>query len=91
MLSRYEHLANSDQEDAVLKFHGLKKQDNSQSILFSKICPSCKEKNSADKSHCTKCGTVLTKKLAQQRKQSHNMIQKEFRVMSKVANLKRNL
>ncbi len=91
MLSRYEHLANSDQEDAVLKFHGLKKQDNSQSILFSKICPSCKERNSADKSHCTKCGTVLAKKLAQQREAKSQYDTKRIESYAKdVANLKKN-
>ncbi|MGI0060113.1 MAG: tyrosine-type recombinase/integrase, partial [Nitrosotalea sp.] len=58
MLSRYEHLASSDQEDAILKLYGLKKQDDSNCILFSKICPACKESNSSDKSHCTKCGTI---------------------------------
>ncbi|MDE2588531.1 MAG: hypothetical protein KGL95_02540, partial [Patescibacteria group bacterium] len=67
MLSRYEHLASSDQEDAILKLHGLKKQGDSESILLSRICPSCKERNSTDKSHCVKCGTILSKKLAQQR------------------------
>lgn len=67
MLAKYEHLASSDQEDAILKLHGLKKQNDSESILFSKICPTCKEHNSADKSHCTKCGTILSKKLAQVR------------------------
>lgn len=65
MLVRYEHLAASDQKDAILKLHGLKKQDDSESILFSKICPSCKERNSSDKSHCIKCGNILSKKLAQ--------------------------
>lgn len=66
MLSRYEHLASSDQEDAILKLHGIKKQDDSKSILFSKICSSCKEKNSADKSHCVKCGFALSKRLVQE-------------------------
>ncbi|MDE1861996.1 MAG: site-specific integrase [Thaumarchaeota archaeon] len=74
MLSRYEHLASSDQEDAILKLHGIKKQDDSKSILFSKVCPSCKEKNSVDKSHCVKCGFALSKKLVQEleaRKKGH--------------------
>jgi hypothetical protein len=68
MINMYEHLADSDQEDAILKLHGLKKEDeNKTSILFSKICPSCKERNSADKSYCVKCGEILSKKLAQER------------------------
>jgi integrase/recombinase XerD len=65
MLQKYTHLADSDQEDAILKLHGLKKEDNSESILFSKICPHCHQGNSADKSHCSNCGTILSKKLAQ--------------------------
>ena len=74
MLSRYEHLASSDQEDAILKLHGIKKEDDSKSILFSKACPSCKEKNSAEKSHCTRCGSALSKRLVQEleaRKKNH--------------------
>jgi site-specific recombinase XerD len=65
MLSKYEHLASSDQEDAILKLHGIKKQDDSKSILFSKICPQCHQRNSADKFHCSNCGAILSKKLAQ--------------------------
>lgn len=69
MINRYEHLADSDQEDAILRLHGLKKEDsNKTSILFSKICPACKERNSADKSYCVKCGAVISKRLAQELK-----------------------
>lgn len=67
MPQKYTHLADSDQEDAILKLHGLKSKDENYSMLFSKICPSCKEHNSADKSHCIKCGFILSKKLAQER------------------------
>ncbi|MGC1708177.1 MAG: site-specific integrase [Nitrosotalea sp.] len=80
MLQRYTHLADSDQEDAILKLHGLKKEDNSESILFSKICPHCHQGNSADKSHCSNCGTILSKKLAQIR---------EARKFDDVTNLER--
>ena len=66
MLSRYEHLASSDQEEAILKLHGIKRGNESESILFAKLCPSCKQKNSAEKSHCTKCGSVLSKRLVQE-------------------------
>ncbi|HET6516870.1 MAG TPA: site-specific integrase [Nitrosopumilaceae archaeon] len=67
MLSHYEHLASSDQQDAVLKLHGLKKDDEQNSILFSKVCPDCKQQNSSDKSHCIRCGMGLSKELAQVR------------------------
>jgi len=91
MLSKYEHLASSDQEDAILKLHGIKKQDDTESILLSKICPSCKERNSSDKSHCMKCGAILSKKLAQQRearRQDEKSIIKNY--TKDVANLKKD-
>jgi integrase/recombinase XerD len=65
MLAVYEHLANSDQEDAVLRLHNLKKEDKENSILFPKICPACKQRNSSDKSHCVHCGSGLSKELVQ--------------------------
>ena len=63
MLSVYEHLANSDQEDAILKLHGLKKEDTSKSILFSKTCSNCHTQNSSDKHHCMECGKELSEEL----------------------------
>jgi integrase len=67
MLAVYEHLASSDQEDAVLRLHNLKKEDKENSILFPKICPACKQRNSSDKSHCVHCGCGLSKELVQVR------------------------
>lgn len=68
MINRYEHLADSDQEDAILKLHGLKNKDeNKTSMLFSKICSNCKERNSADKSYCVKCGEIISKRFVQER------------------------
>ncbi|MCE2505640.1 MAG: hypothetical protein J4F36_04040 [Nitrosopumilaceae archaeon] len=75
MLAHYEHLANSDQEDAVLKLHNLKKDEPQESILFSKICTSCKSRNTSDQSYCMKCDNVLSKQLAkirEARKESRN-------------------
>ena len=92
MPQKYTHLADSDQEDAILKLHGLKSKDENYSMLFSKICPSCKEHNSADKSHCTKCGFILSKKLAQEREsrrrdQTKNM---ETKYSKDVASLRKD-
>ena len=76
-LSTYEHLANSDQEDAILRVHGLKSDTEEQSILFFKMCPSCKTKNNQDSSHCHQCGTELAKKLIQQRQKEMQQKQKQ--------------
>lgn len=77
-LSTYEHLANSDQENAILTLHGLKNTTEHDSILFSKICPVCKVRNSQDKSHCKNCGNELTKKLIQKKQVDLQSKQKQL-------------
>ncbi len=72
MLTRYEHLPNSDQEDAVLRLHNLKKDDKENSVLFPKICPRYKQRNSSDNPHCIHCGMELAKTLAHLREARQN-------------------
>ena len=92
MLTHYEHLANSDQEDAVLKLHNLKKENNENSILFPKICPNCKQRNSNDNSHCLHCGMELAKSLVQlrekrQKAQNFNIKELENVFFKRIENL----
>ncbi len=77
-LSTYEHLANSDQEDAILTLHGLKNTTDQESILFSKLCPTCKTRNSQDKSHCKHCGNELAKQLIQKKQINMQLQQKQL-------------
>ncbi len=94
MLAVYEHLANSDQEDAILKLHGLKKDDTNNSILFSKSCPNCHIQNSSDKYHCTSCGKELSKELVKLKEGKREMNRKskipdfENKISKKIENLK---
>ena len=88
MLAVYEHLANSDQEDAILKLHGLKKEDTNKSILFSKACPNCHLQNSSDKHHCMACGKELSEdlvkaKTAKREKDQKSIVQNFEDMMSK--------
>lgn len=93
MLAVYEHLANSDQEDAVLRLHNLKKEDKENSILFPKICSVCKQRNSSDKSHCIYCGIGLSKELVQvrqailQKRQNTDVKTLERKFSKKIRNL----
>ncbi|MDA7953609.1 MAG: tyrosine-type recombinase/integrase [Nitrosopumilus sp.] len=59
MISVYEHLASSDQEDAVLRLHGMRSERRRSPILFARECPSCAMVNSADREACARCGTSL--------------------------------
>ncbi|MBI1662395.1 MAG: site-specific integrase [Nitrosopumilus sp.] len=77
-LSTYEHLANSDQEDAILTLHGLKNTTEQESILFSKLCSSCKTRNSPDKSHCKHCGNELAAQLIQKKQDRLQLEQKQL-------------
>ncbi|MDH3362039.1 MAG: hypothetical protein OEL56_03105 [Nitrosopumilus sp.] len=94
MLAVYEHLANSDQEDAVLKLHGLKNDNTQESILFSKSCPNCHVSNSRDKYHCINCGKELSKELVKLKESKREMSRKtrtpdfEDKISKKIKNLK---
>lgn len=93
MLAVYEHLASSDQEDAVLRLHNLKKEDKENSILFPKVYPACKQRNSSDKSHCVHCGCGLSKELVQvkqailEKRQNTNVTILERKFSKKIKNL----
>lgn len=93
MLAVYEHLANSDQEDAILKLHGLKKEDANKSILFSKVCPYCHIQNSSDKHHCISCGKELSEefvkaKTAKREKDQKSIVQSfEDAISKRIENL----
>jgi integrase/recombinase XerD len=93
MPQRYTHLADSDQEDAILKLHGLKNKDEDNSMLFSKICSKCHQQNSADKSHCSNCGNILSKKLAKLREvHKQDEVKKlEKRFGSEMADLRKTI
>ena len=58
MLSYYEHMSDTDQENAILKMHGLLKTDDHLS-LFMQDCPQCGKRNNIDKRYCTKCGAAM--------------------------------
>jgi integrase/recombinase XerD len=59
MLSEYSHLISSDVNDAILKMHGIKKDNDRESLLKPKQCPRCETINSSDSRFCQKCGSVL--------------------------------
>lgn len=61
MISVYEHLGSSDQEDAVLRLHGLRNSRRQSTILYSRECASCGRANSADKELCVACRHPLDK------------------------------
>ena len=59
MISVYEHLASSDQEDAVLRLHGMRGGKRRSAILLARQCPKCAMVNTADRGACAKCGESM--------------------------------
>lgn len=65
MAATYVHLSGRDVDNALLKLHGLAKDENGQeNVLKIKFCPRCKEKNDAVSQFCRRCGSPLELKVA---------------------------
>jgi len=63
MASTYVHLSGKDIDDALLKLHGFKPEENKELKNISiKICPKCNENNSILSQFCKKCGFPLDAK-----------------------------
>ena len=65
MPARYVHLNNSDVDEAILKMHGLNKEENkTETVNLPKICSICSASNSSDSEICNQCGKPLDLKKA---------------------------
>jgi predicted amidophosphoribosyltransferase len=65
MAATYVHLSGRDVDNALLKLHGLTKDENGQeSVLKIRVCERCKEKNDAVSQFCRRCGSPLELKVA---------------------------
>jgi site-specific recombinase XerD len=64
MLSEYSHLISADVNDAILKAHGIKTEEEIESKLKPKQCPRCKAINPQDHLFCKNCSSVLDEKTA---------------------------
>ena len=60
MASTYVHLSSKDIDDALLKLHGFKPEENKELKNISvKVCSKCSENNSILSQFCKKCGFPL--------------------------------
>jgi len=59
MPGRYEHMMNSDVEDAIFKHYGMSNSKEKDSVNGPKICKICQLPNSFDSKICSKCGKPL--------------------------------
>jgi integrase/recombinase XerD len=59
MLSEYSHLISNDVNEAILAMHGIKTDEQKESLLKPRQCPRCQTINAKDARFCHKCGGVL--------------------------------
>jgi integrase/recombinase XerD len=59
MLSEYSHLISNDVNEAILAMHGIKRDEQKESLLKPRQCPRCQTINAKDARFCHKCGGVL--------------------------------
>lgn len=59
MAARYIHLSGKQIDDAILKMHGLKKDEKKEDILKQVQCPRCKHMNDPNNEICERCWLPL--------------------------------
>jgi len=59
MAARYIHLSGKQVDDAILKLHGLKKEEREDDVLKREPCPRCGNKNDPNNEICEKCWLPL--------------------------------
>ena len=64
MPGRYEHMMNSDVEEAIFKHYGISNTKSEDLVCKPKICKICDLPNSYDSKMCSKCGKPLDLKIA---------------------------
>jgi len=64
MPGRYEHMMNSDVEEAIFKHYGISNTKSEDLVSKPKICKICDLPNSYDSKMCSKCGKPLDLKIA---------------------------
>lgn len=66
MPGRYEHMMNSDVEDAILKHYGISKSEKDDMVSKPRICKICDLPNAFDAKRCSKCAKPLDIKIAEE-------------------------
>jgi len=65
MVGIYVHLAQEDVDEAILRMHGIKTNDNGKDLEI-KQCPRCMQVNPATSRFCSRCGLPLTEEAIQE-------------------------
>ena len=78
MTQTYVHLSDSDVDNAILRSHGIRVEENNPELPRPKECPRCGEKNPNGDKYCRKCWLPLTIEATLDLKEKEDHIQKEL-------------
>lgn len=78
MPGRYEHMMNSDVEDAILKHYGMSKSKEQDMVCKPRVCKICDVPNSYDAKLCSKCGKPLSLEMAIKHEEQEKLEKKQL-------------
>ncbi|KFM16855.1 integrase family protein [Marine Group I thaumarchaeote SCGC RSA3] len=78
MPGRYEHMMNSDVEEAMFKHYGMSSVKGEDLVNKPRICKICDLPNSYDAKLCTKCGKPLSLKTAIEKEEQEQIERKQL-------------
>lgn len=84
MPGRYEHMMNSDVEEAMFKHYGISSAKGEDLVNKPRICKICDLPNSYDAKLCTKCGKPLSLKTAIEKEEQENNEKKQLEEKIKI-------
>jgi site-specific recombinase XerD len=89
MPGRYEHMMNSDVEEAIFKHYGISSAKEGDVISRPKICKICDLPNSYDSKMCSKCGKPLDLAIILENDEKNE--QERQNIKKELDNLKENM
>jgi hypothetical protein len=78
MPQTYIHMSGKEVDDAILKMHGFKKDEETQPELTARQCPRCDEMNGPTSKFCSRCGAALDTQIAMELDEKKSSIMQRF-------------
>jgi phage FluMu protein Com len=78
MPQTYIHMSGKEVDDAILKMHGFKKEEETQPELTARQCPRCDEMNGPTSKFCSRCGAALDTQTAMEIDEGRSDVMNSF-------------
>jgi len=91
MAARYIHLSGKQVDDAILKLHGLKKDEKEEDLLKREPCPRCGHLNETNNEICEKCWLPLKPEAIREVEKIRELKEENMLVLMKLVDLAKTL